>query len=165
MWLKSLLIIRKIFQQKSITFIVARVLAPLQAHPDSLKTPHYLESLLELMSLLNNTNSNFSLYTWLAALLADDTFSPSLVCRRIHGLCFGLADRKPERRARSDDHCIIMFNPPDDRYTMPPSSAYGIPLKLSTSFSSFPLRVDFACAWRAFFSLFSFFFLSAPCFP
>ena len=75
-----------------------------------------------------------------------------------HGLRFGLADRKSERRERGKDHCIILSNPADNRRTIPPSLAHSIPLKLSTS-SSFPLRPStLPVRGVPFFSPFSFFY-------
>ena len=88
--------------------------------------------------------------------MANDTFSPSLVCRRIISVLFS------ETVSPNDVHAvtitvIILSNPSDDRHTMPASSAYSISRNLRTFSSSPPRPSTLPVRGVPFFSPFSFF--------
>ena len=83
---------------------------------------------------------------------------PAIFNLQAHDLRFCLGDRKPERRARSDDHRHYLSNPSDDRDTKPASSAYSIPYNLCTFSSTFPSRPStFHVRCKPFFSPISYF--------
>ena len=98
-----------------------------------------LISLSALIAPPKYTNSIACLYTWPAALMVNDTFSPRLVCRHM------ISVLDSETVSPNAEHAVtitvtVLSNPYDDRDTMPASSAYSIPHDLCTSSSSFPRR-------------------------
>ena len=78
------------------------------------------------------------LYTWLAALIVNDTFPPPLVCRHMISV-FASETVSPDAEHAVTITVIIFSSLSDDRDAMPASSAYSIPHNLCTS-SSFSLR-------------------------